>query len=128
MPELPEVETIRRGLEGFLVGKKAGRILKVRVYEAKSFIGKEEDVVGARVESLYRRGKALIIHLTNKNSLLIHLRMTGQLIWRNKNSYGDILKSSFAGGHPNENFVAELPNKQTRVEIEFEEGKLFFND
>ena len=128
MPELPEVETIRRGLEKTMVRGKAGRVLEVKVFEGKSFIGEKEKIVGAEVEGLERRGKALIIHFMNNFSLLIHLRMTGQLIWRENYARGDIIETSFAGGHPSENFVAELPNRQTRVEIDFEKGKLFFND
>ena len=46
---------------------------------------------------------------------MIHLRMTGQLIYDGTERY--------AAGHPSENFVAELPNKQTRVVFEFENGK-----
>jgi len=52
--------------------------------------------------------------------LMVHLRMTGQLIF--------LGKERFAGGHPNENFVDELPNKQTRVVFRLDDGKLFFND
>lgn len=139
MPELPEVETIRRGLEGFLVGGKrnAGKILKVKIDEPKSFIGEASEIIGARVVGLRRFGKALVVDLENAKSLIIHLRMTGQLIWRSvgvtkdrkaEGENKDLLENSFAGGHPSENFVAELPNKQTRVEIEMESGTLFFND
>ncbi len=127
MPELPEVETIRRGLGECMVSRGAGKILRVKVYETKSFIGDTQEIIGAEVKEMDRRGKALIIHLTNKKSLIIHLRMTGQLIWREKNASGDISKS-FAGGHPNDNFIDKLPNKQTRVQIECEAGTLYFND
>lgn len=120
MPELPEVETIRRGLSECLVKERGGRILKVEVLENKSFIGVSGDVVGTDVAKMRRRGKALIFDLSNKKSLICHLRMTGQMIW-----VGD---KRFAGGHPNDSFIDELPNKQTRVIIEFEQGKLFFND
>lgn len=118
MPELPEVETIRRGLEKRILNKK---IVQVKVLEKKSFIGEAEEVLGRKIEKLGRRGKALIIELSKGESFLIHLRMTGQLIY--------IGRERFAGGHPNESFVEELPNKQTRVIIEFSDGaKLFFND
>lgn len=120
MPELPEVETIRRGLQECMPREKAGRILKVTVLEPKSLIGDSGQILGALVTEFDRRGKALIVHLSNGRSLLMHLRMTGQLIWRGE--------EEFAGGHPNDNFIDELPNKQTRVVIEFERGKLFFND
>ena len=120
MPELPEVETIRRGLKDCLRPERAGRIWRVKVFEPKSLIGDGSKIEGAEVMAMDRRGKALIVHLSNGQSLIIHLRMTGQLIWAGE--------ERFAGGHPNENFVAELPNKQTRVMIEFEKGTLFFND
>ncbi len=118
MPELPEVETIRRGLEKRILNKK---IIQVKVFEPKSFLGEVSEVRGVKIEKIGRRGKALIIDLSNERSFLIHLRMTGQLIYTGE--------ERFAGGHPNESFVEELPNKQTRVVIEFlDGGKLFFND
>lgn len=119
MPELPEVETIRRGLNEYLPQHK---IKKVEVSCDKSFLGPRELVKNAKVSSLDRRGKALIINLDNNISLLTHLRMTGQLIFRGKES------ENFAGGHPNENFTSDLPNRQTRVILELDNGTLFFND
>lgn len=81
MPELPEVETIKRGLEPLIVKKK---IIQVEVDEStrKAFQGDEADVVDAIVKGIRRRGKALLIDLGNGYTLMIHLRMTGQLIWR----------------------------------------------
>ncbi len=81
MPELPEVETIKRGLDSLIVHRK---ILKVEVDPTtlKSFRGDVWDVEGAEVVGLRRRGKALLVDLSNGKTLLIHLRMTGQLIWR----------------------------------------------
>ena len=117
MPELPEVETIRRGLEKYIVKQK---IVGVDVYCEKSFCGAAKDVVGRNIVGMRRYGKALIIDLDGGVSIMIHLRMTGQLIYDGKTRY--------AAGHPSENFVADLPNKQTRVVFEFENGKLFFND
>ncbi|MDO4889096.1 MAG: bifunctional DNA-formamidopyrimidine glycosylase/DNA-(apurinic or apyrimidinic site) lyase [Candidatus Saccharibacteria bacterium] len=118
MPELPEVETIRRGLLKCIRGLK---ISEVKVFCGKSFPGPVETILGATVKDLRRFGKALVIDLNNEVSLICHLRMTGQMIYRGM--------KDFAGGHPSESFVEKLPNKQTRVEIEFEDGsKLFFND
>ncbi|MBR3365958.1 bifunctional DNA-formamidopyrimidine glycosylase/DNA-(apurinic or apyrimidinic site) lyase [Candidatus Saccharibacteria bacterium] len=117
MPELPEVETIRRGLLKCIRGLK---ITEIRIFCEKSFIGSAEVMVGAKVSGLRRFGKALVIDFDNGKSMICHLRMTGQLIYRGE--------EDFAGGHPNDNFIAELPNKQTRVEIEFDKGGLFFND
>ena len=114
MPELPEVETIKRGLLKFIVGKK---LVDTEVLCGKSFIG--EPVCGV-VLGIRRYGKALVIDLSGGNSLMIHLRMTGQLIYDGKERY--------AAGHPSDNFTAELPNKQTRVILKFEDGVLYFND
>ena len=117
MPELPEVETIRRGLLKCIKGQ---RVSAVKVFCDKNFIGDYGDILGARVLELRRFGKALVIDFDNEKSVICLLRMTGQMIYRGE--------EDFAGGHPNDNFVDELPNKQTRVEIDFEKGKLFFND
>ena len=118
MPELPEVETIRRGLEKYIVHKT---IKKVTIICSKSLflqndLNQKNTIIGLR-----RFGKALVVDCDNDASMIIHLRMTGQLIYRGE--------ENFAGGHPSENFVEELPNKQTRVVFEFSDGtKLFFND
>ncbi len=117
MPELPEVETVRRGLEGLILKQK---IREVRVLCEKSFVGEPEKIISGMVKNVRRFGKALVIDLENDYSLMIHLRMTGQLIYDGK--------ERFAAGHPSENFVAKLPNKQTRVILEFERGILYFND
>ncbi len=121
MPELPEVETIRRGLQKCVVKEKGGKVIRVEILEKKSFIGESSMIVGASIRTLRRRGKALIFDFTNGTSIICHLRMTGQLIWTSS-------EERFAGGHPNDNFIAELPNKQTRIVIGFERGTLFFND
>ena len=114
MPELPEVETIRRGLSKFIIKDK---IKNTTILCEKSFHGTPQK---ARVKDIRRFGKALIIDLDNQKSLMIHLRMTGQLIYDGKERY--------AAGHPSDNFVDNLPNKQTRVILELENGTLYFND
>lgn len=118
MPELPEVETVKRGLEKFILNKK---ITQVKVLCKKSFISEEKYFnINPEIINIRRFGKALVIDLDNEHSLMIHLRMTGQLIWRGQ--------ENFAAGHPSENFISELPNKQTRMIFEFEDGVLYFND
>lgn len=83
MPELPEVETIRRSLEPNLVDKK---IIKVQVNMAKlikepsdieTFI---DNLEGSRFRKVRRRGKYLLFYLDRPYVLVIHLRMTGQLL------------------------------------------------
>jgi len=79
MPELPEVETVRRGLMPFILSKK---IVQTLPEPGKCFQGEVKNVDGAVVTDIRRRGKALLIDLDNGYTLMIHLRMTGQLIWR----------------------------------------------
>ncbi len=84
MPELPEVETLRRGLERHLVGRTVGavrvqipKMLKGTVTEPTVF---QDSLRGARIESVGRRGKHLIITLHSGYHLLFHLNMRGQLL------------------------------------------------
>lgn len=126
MPELPEVETIRLGLTKYLPGKI---IKKIDITWAKSLLVSKKDlslkVIGQRINSLDRRGKALMINLDNGFSLVVHLKMTGQLVFRLDNAKS---RQGFGGGHPNESLVSELPDRSTRVIMSFDKGKLFFND
>ena len=126
MPELPEVETIRRGLIKYI---KSQQLQKTTILCDKSFIGRPTQ---GTVTDVRRYGKALVIDLDSQKSLLIHLRMTGQLIYDGKSklsSESPIQQGNrFAAGHPSDNFTANLPNKQTRVILTFDDGTLYFND
>ncbi len=118
MPELPEVETIKRGLEKCIVGKK---ISKVHILCEKSFRGKPELIEGQEIIGIDRRGKALLIRLRNKLTVMVHLRMTGQMIH-------DGLER-FAAGHPDESFHEEMPGRFTRIYADLDDGThLYFND
>ena len=131
MPELPEVETIKRGLSKFCIQK---RINRVEVRCDKSFIGPKELIEGAKIVGIRRFGKALVFDFDNSVSMMVHLRMTGQLIYRSegKEAGADIMEvaknqslgddDTFAGGHPTDSFFAALPNKQTRVIFEMSGG------
>lgn len=123
MPELPEVETVRIGLAQLLPGRE---IAAIDFDWPKSFPNAEGDVrqfaVGAEIVAVKRRAKVLLIELSSKYSLVVHLKMTGQLVFRSSSE-------RFGAGHPNSSLVAELPNKSTRVTISFaDSSKLFFND
>ena len=123
MPELPEVETVRRGLAELLPGRVVARAMVFN--SPKSFPNAPADVeqflYGARVTAVRRRAKVLMIDLDTQYSLVIHLKMTGQLIFRGV--------QSFAGGHPSDSLIGELPDRSTRVQIDFVDGsRLFFND
>ena len=79
MPELPEVETIRRGLNKFILNKK---ISSVKILCDKSFIGPKEAILGQKIINIRRFGKALVFDFENAVSMMVHLRMTGQLSFR----------------------------------------------
>lgn len=122
MPELPEVETVRRGLARLIIGKK---ISEQSHDTEKGFPNSTEDVsaflIGATILTVRRRAKVLMIDLSTGYSLLIHLKMTGQLVF--------VGETRFGAGHPNDSLIAELPDTSTRVTLSFTDGsKLFFND
>ncbi|HXR50454.1 MAG TPA: bifunctional DNA-formamidopyrimidine glycosylase/DNA-(apurinic or apyrimidinic site) lyase [Verrucomicrobiae bacterium] len=123
MPELPEVETVRIGLASLLPGRE---IATVDFDWPKSFpnasMDVEQFIIGAKVVTVARRAKVLLIELSSKYSLVIHLKMTGQLVFRG-------LEAHFGAGHPNASLVGDLPDKSTRVTLTFTDGsRLFFND
>lgn len=122
MPELPEVETVRRGLSKLIIGK---RITSEAHDTEKGFPNTPSDVqsflIGATVVDIRRRAKVLMIDLSTGYSLLIHLKMTGQLVY--------VGETRFGAGHPNDSLVNSLPDTSTRVTLDFADGsKLFFND
>lgn len=147
MPELPEVETIVRRLALRLEGRE---VVGVEVKLAKSWQGEVEKVVGVKVEKVGRRAKMIVISLARRQEgsktikskkptslvsksvsnegvdswyLLIHLKMTGQLIHVASNN------DRLGGGHPTADWVADLPGKHTRVIIRLNDGStLYFND
>ena len=178
MPELPEVETVRRGLANLLPGRTVLR--STTIDSPKSFPNAPSDVeqflYEATIVGVRRRAKVLIIDLSSEYSLVVHLKMTGQLVFRLGRSFaplpslqiplesarrslssGPVTRSTpsfeksgiyskagvappratrgvsdledFAGGHPSDSLVGELPDRSTRVEISFDDGsRLFFND
>jgi len=79
MPELPEVETIKRQLEKKLPGKK---IEKVQIIDCPNADKRIRALSGIKILKVRRRAKTLIVDLNNDKSLLIHLKLTGQLIFR----------------------------------------------
>lgn len=123
MPELPEVETIRRGLRKLVIGKQ---IKSVDNDWPKSFPNATADVnkfmLNTEIIDIRRRAKVLMIDLSSNYSLVIHLKMTGQLVYMSDNN-------KFGAGHPNDSLISELPDKSTRVTIEFNDNsRLYFND
>ena len=122
MPELPEVETVRRGLQSLIVGLK---IKDVSHDTPKGFPNATVDVreflIGSTITEVRRRAKVLLIDLSTNYTLVIHLKMTGQMVYRGK--------SVFGAGHPNSSLIGELPDRSTRVTLTFSDGShLYFND
>ncbi len=157
MPELPEVETVRRGLDGLIVGRVV-RTVAVRD-SPKSFPNVQADVdefvVGSEVTAVRRRAKVLLVELSSGYTLVIRLKMTGQLVFIQEGhapplgsevnsepslhplklaqsaraDAGDLDSQRFGAGHPNDSLVGELPDRSTRVVLEFTDGSwLYFND
>lgn len=81
MPELPEVETVRRRLEPVLLGRRLDRveIFDPRLVRPLEPLQVAAELEGERVASLERRGKYLLVRFESGRVLLIHLRMTGSL-------------------------------------------------
>ncbi|OGK26707.1 DNA-formamidopyrimidine glycosylase [Candidatus Roizmanbacteria bacterium RIFCSPLOWO2_01_FULL_37_12] len=110
MPELPEVETIRRGLEKYIVGKKIGDF---EIKDSKLLQSQQIHLAGEKVIAVRRFGKGLVIDLSSNFSIAIHIKMTGQLVYRDKNT----------------NNKLGLPTKHTRAIFIFTDAsRLFFND
>jgi formamidopyrimidine-DNA glycosylase len=112
VPELPEAETISRQLAHRIVGR---RVLTVQALWPKSLVGRgvsTDELVGRTIESVTRRGKVIIINLDAGLSVLVHLRMTGQLIHEAK------------GAHPQ-----PRATRATRAVVLLDDGsRLVFND
>lgn len=103
MPELPEVETIRVGLEPHLVGRS---FEEVEIHDPRLTRPHDPrevavELAGERVESLDRRGKYLVVRFESGRVLLIHLRMTGSLL---------LLRDGAAADDPYRRAVVKLDN------------------
>lgn len=131
MPELPEVETVRRGLSGLIIGR---RIRSIENDNPKSFPNHKAEVdqfaLGANVIAVRRRAKVLMIDLDTLYTFVIHLKMTGQLVFVPPPfPISQSPAPRWGAGHPNDSLIGNLPDKSTRVTIEFDDGShLYFND
>lgn len=108
MPELPEVETIRMQLEAAVVGKIVADIVSLH---PKTVSGDIHHIRGRKIKAVRRIGKMLSIDLDPEYHIGIHLKMSGQLLYRNNHKDN------------------ELPDKHIRAIIEFSDSSaLYFND
>jgi len=117
MPELPEVETVRLQLEKYLVGHKIESVdIKYRNFE-----GDPKLLAGSKVKSIRRFGKVLSLDLDSGYCLVIHIKLTGQLIYRGPN-FKSISKLS-------KKIVGGVPGVHTHVIFNLDKGgKLYYND
>ena len=123
MPELPEVQTIINDLNKVILNKK---IKKVDILLSKIVKGANSGFISAlknnSFQNISRRGKYIIISLNSNRFLVIHLRMTGQIIYQQGNTL-------IAGGHSDKKNNFNLPNKQTHFILHFtDQSQLFYND
>ena len=120
MPELPEVESIKKQLSNKIVGRQ---VAKIEILEEKQFCGDKNKIIGAVVKKVWRRAKLLGINLSNGLILLIHLKLTGEFIFTEKKSKIIEFDHNLPFGDN------KLPSKHTRIIITFDDGaRLFFND
>ncbi len=117
MPELPEVETLRLGLIKYVVGHK---IEDVEMAHPKIFQGDALNVIGSKITGVRRVGKGLILDLSNGYVLAIHIKLTGQLVYRDAQTKNVSLSAKVGGS---------LPNKFTHVIFKLDkDSKLYYND
>lgn len=139
MPELPEVESLRLGLVKSLIGAK---ILKVSVKKGKLVSGNgtirkedkvkieefESKMVGTTIQAIDRRAKNMLINLSNGGLILVHLKMTGQLVFVPNFKDSKSYTKPVLGGHPIKESTQELPHKHTYIIFELDNGNLYYND
>lgn len=134
MPELPEVENLRIGLEKNIVSQK---ILRVKVKKPKLVSGKgnmrvaslkkarefEQGLKNEHIASIERRAKNLIFRFASGKIVLVHLKMSGQFVYKPEANGKKVI-----GGHPIELSEKQVPNKHTHIIFELEKGVLYYND
>lgn len=140
MPELPEVESLRRSLERVILGQT---VKKIQVLMPKLVSGKgnvrtaspaktRQFIQGLQREkilSISRRAKNLIFHFSHSKVMIVHLKMTGQLVYVEKVESGKLkVGNKIIGGHPIELSESTLPNKHTRLIFNLGKGTLYYND
>jgi len=117
MPELPEVETIRGQLEKYLRGHKVSGVDA----HYKNFEGQGKDLIGGKVVNVRRFGKVTVIDFDNGFSIVAHIKLTGQFIYRGPNleNVPDLSKKVIGG----------VPGKHTHVIFKLDKkGNLYYND
>jgi formamidopyrimidine-DNA glycosylase len=135
MPELPEVEALRLGLKSRLVGSKIlgikvkdgmGKLVSsngtTRVSDPLKILEFENMTIGRIITDLDRRAKNIMVRLDDGALFLVHLKMTGQLVFVSKDNV------KILGGHPMQESTQDLPHKHTYITFELDTGTLYYND
>lgn len=129
MPELPEVETLRRDLARVVIGKtlSCAEFLWAKSLHSTTPKKFNEQIKNQKIVDVKRRAKILNFELENKFKITVHLKMTGQLIFTPRGlslaGFQNSSRGIISGGHPGD------PTKHTRVIFHFIDGpKLYFND
>ena len=133
MPELPEVETLKRELAHAIVGLevKNVKVLWTKAVLSLSPLAFARQIKNKTIKSVRRQAKILIIDFTDSTALAIHLKMTGQLIFVPKTPMTVIKKfpMTVIGGHPDNQILEKQPSRYTRLIFDFTDGShLYFND
>lgn len=139
MPELPEVETVVRGLQ-FLRGKRVrsvtvqkSKLVSVgpktlspkRVHTGANVRAFQRALVGRTIRTITRRAKLIVFQLSNGWWLLVHLKMAGQIVVQRKAQRRLLIRLYNAASAP----LEEIPSKHTHITIHFSDGAaLFYND
>lgn len=124
MPELPEVETIRRGLAPKLPGRTIARVTvdRPKLVVCHTTLPLEEDLLGQTYQSVRRRGKILIVDL-ERTSVLVRLGMTGQMTFRDP-ALPDAAKFSVHPVTGLQRAPQHAPDKHTHIVVEHSDGTM----
>jgi formamidopyrimidine-DNA glycosylase len=115
MPELPEVESIKLQLEKYVVGSKIQNIdVRNKKYEIET-----KKIIGQKIIGVRRFAKQLSIDLDNNYSIMIHVKMTGQLIYKGSRLKENSLSKKVIGG---------INGKHTHLIFHLDDGDLYYND
>ena len=133
MPELPEVENLRLGLQRCILGQRVrsiavrkpklvsgrGNLRKASPKKTREFI---RGLTGSRILDITRRAKNLVFHFSGGKRLVVHLKMSGQFVYKENG------RNRVNGGHPIRISETVLPNPHTRLIFELDKGILYYND
>lgn len=111
MPELPEVETIVRGLQKEVFGRKIENVwtdFPKMIKLPNSFTQFKKEIKERQIQKIWRRGKNILFNLSGNKTLLIHQKLTGHLLlgrWRKKNKEWRALEKGPLSEDPKNRFL-----------------------